>query len=321
MPDLVPPSLDHLRMFLAVVEEGSFNAAARKTGRAISVISYAITQLESQLDVRLFDREGSRRPQLTEAGRALLSEAHAIADDVDALLAKVRGLRQGLEAELSLSVDVMVPGHVLARLLRDFQARFPTVSLRLHVEALGAVAALVLDGRSTLGIAGPDILDLPEIERETIGEVELVAVAAPDHPLARASTGEGQIVPGDTRKHLQLVLTDRSALTQGRDFSVFSPRSWRLADLGAKHALLKEGIGWGSMPRHVVAADLASGALVELKLPERTSLNYALVALWRKDNPPGPAAAWVLDELRERLTRCVQIEALAKHGETPTLPA
>jgi len=304
MADLVPPSLDHLRCFLAVVEEGSFNAAARKLGRAISVVSYAIAQLEAQLDVRLFDREGSRRPQLTEEGRALLSEAHAISDDVDALLAKVRSLRQGLEAELSLAVDVMLPGNVLARLLRDFQVRFPTVPLRLHVEALGAVAALALDGRATLAIAGPDIHDLPEMERETIGSVELVAVAAPDHPLAQPLAHAGRIMPGEARKHLQLVLTDRSPLTEGRDFSVFSARSWRLADLGAKHALLKEGIGWGSMPRHVVKGDLASGALVELQLPEQPMIDYALVALWRKDSPPGPAALWVLDELRDRLSKC-----------------
>jgi DNA-binding transcriptional LysR family regulator len=300
MADLVAPSLDHLRCFLAVVEEGSFNAAARKLGRAISVVSYAIAQLEAQLDVRLFDREGSRRPVLTDEGRALLSEAHAISDDVDALLAKVRSLRQGLEAELSLAVDVMVPGNVLARLLRDFQVRFPTVPLRLHVEALGAVAALVLEGRATLAIAGPDIVDLADIEREIIGSVVLVAVAAPDHPLARA----GRIAPGEARKHLQLVLTDRSPLTEGRDFSVFSPRSWRLADLGAKHALLKEGIGWGSMPRHVVTGDIESGALVELQLPERTVIDYALVALWRKDTPPGPAALWVLEEMRARLAKC-----------------
>lgn len=299
MPDLAAPSIDHLRVFLAIVEEGSFNAAARKLGRAISVVSYAVAQLEAQLDVRLFAREGSRRPQLTEAGRALLSEARAVADDVDALLAKVRSLRQGLEAELSLAVDVMVPGHVLARLLRDFQVRFPSVPLRLHVEALGAVAALVLDGRATLAIAGPDIVEMPEIERETVGGVELVAVAAPVHPLARAQ----RIAPGEARKHLQLVLTDRSPLTEGRDFSVLSPRSWRLGDLGAKHDLLREGIGWGSMPRHRVQADLDSGALVTLRLPERTTFDYALVALWRKDCRPGPAALWVLDEVRERLGR------------------
>ncbi|MEW9856048.1 LysR family transcriptional regulator [Novosphingobium sp. M1R2S20] len=300
MPETAPPSIDHLRVFLCVSEEGSFNAAARKLGRAISVVSYAIAQLELQLGVRLFDREGSRRPQLTEAGKALVGEAQTVSNDVDALLAKVRSLRQGLEAELSLAVDVMVPGEALARLLRDFQAMFPSVSLRLHVEALGAVAALVLDARANLAIAGPDIVDLAEIEREAVGAVELVPVAAPDHPLAQMD----RIVPGEARKHLQLVLTDRSILTEGRDFSVLSPRTWRLADLGSKHMLLKEGIGWGSMPRHVVRQDLANGSLIELRLPEQPAMDYTLVALWRKDTRPGPAASWILDTLPKLLASC-----------------
>jgi len=300
MPDLTPPSLDHLRVFLTVVDEGSFNRAAKKLGRAISVVSYAIQQLEAQLDTRLFDREGSTRPRLTEAGKALHAHACAVSDEVDSLLAKARSLRQGLEAELSIAIDVMVPGEALAKLLRDFQATFPSVPLRLHVEALGAVAALVLDRRATFGVAGPDILDLPELQREVLGAVELVPVAAPGHPLAAMM----RIPAGEARKHLQLVLTDRSPLTAGRDFSVLSPHTWRLADMGAKHALLKEGIGWGSMPRHLVREELKAGALVELDLPERQSAEYALVALWRKDTPPGPAAHWVLEALRDRLANC-----------------
>ena len=81
---------------------------------------------------------------------------------------------------------------------------------------------------------------------------------------------------------------------------MFSPRTWRLGDLGAKHALLIEGIGWGNMPRHAVAADLAAGRLCELHLPEAPPLQYALNALWRKDTRPGPAASWMLEALRIR---------------------
>ncbi|HMO69445.1 MAG TPA: LysR family transcriptional regulator, partial [Novosphingobium sp.] len=143
------PSLDQLRIFLAVVDQGSFNRAARHLGRAISAISYGVAQLEAQLGVTLFDREGSRRPVLTREGEALVSDARAVAADVDGLLARVRGLGQGLEAELSLVVDVMVPGAALALVLREFQQTFPTVPLRLHVEALGGVAALLLDGRAS----------------------------------------------------------------------------------------------------------------------------------------------------------------------------
>lgn len=290
------PTLDQLRLFRAVADEGSFNRAARKLGRALSVVSYGIAALEAQLGVRLFDREGSRRPELTEAGRALLVDARAVTDEVDGLVARARGIRQGLETEVGLAVDVMVPSSTVAGVLRDFQAAFPTVDLRLHVEALGAIAALVLDRRADLGLAGPDILDLPEIERRSLGSVELVPVTAPSHPLAQMT----EIRPGETRQHLQLVLTDRSPLTDGLEFSVLSPRTWRLADLGAKHALLLEGIGWGNMPRHSVAADLAAGRLVALCLPEGPVLKYRLHALWRKDSRPGPATTWLLEALIDR---------------------
>ena len=262
------PSLDQLRIFLAVAEEGSFGAAARRMGRAVSAISYGIAQLEAQLGVTLFEREGSRRPVLTEDGRGLLVEAKSVADGIDHLLAKTQSLHAGLESEVSLVVDVMLPGEVTASVLRDFREMFPTVALRLQVEALGAVAGCVLDGGAGLAIGGPVLSDHVQLERQTIGAVELVPVAAPGHPLA-----SDDVLPGESRKHLQLVLSDRSPLTEGREFSVLSPQSWRLADLGAKHALLKEGIGWGNMPRHTVSDDLAAGRLCDLDLPEKPGAN------------------------------------------------
>jgi DNA-binding transcriptional LysR family regulator len=184
------------RIFLAVVDEGSFNGAARRMGRAISVISYGIANLEGQLGVSLFDREGSRKPQLTDAGRAVLASARAVADDVDAMMARVRGHNQGLEAELTVAVDVMFPTRLLARLLQDFLIAFPTVDLRLHVEALGAVTALLLEKRADLGIAGAVMVDDPALERMAIGQVDLVPVAAPGHALAQMAARTGALAPG-----------------------------------------------------------------------------------------------------------------------------
>src|SRR3954469_7631698 len=115
------PTLDQVAVFLAIVETGSFTAAARKLGRATSVISYAIANLESQLGVSLFARAGAARPQLTEAGRAVLADARALALALDDLLAKARGLTQGLEAEVSLVVDVMLPACKLVEALEEFR--------------------------------------------------------------------------------------------------------------------------------------------------------------------------------------------------------
>src|SRR5438128_12617356 len=103
------PTLDQISVFLAVVESGSFTAAARQLGRATSVISYAIANLEHQLGVTLFARAGTARPKLTAAGQAVLSDSRNMAMALDGLLAKARGLVSGLEAEVSLVVDVMWP--------------------------------------------------------------------------------------------------------------------------------------------------------------------------------------------------------------------
>ena len=125
---------------------------------------------------------------LSDAGKAMLAQARAVSDDVDALVAGVRSFNQGLESELGLALDVMFPTHLVAEVLREFQQVFPTVQLRLHVEALGAIAALVVEGEAELGIGGPELVALPELERVAIGSVELIPVAAPSHALARMET-------------------------------------------------------------------------------------------------------------------------------------
>ncbi len=290
------PSLDQLRIFLEVVETGSFGGAARRMNRAVSAISYGIAQLEAQLAVTLFEREGSRKPVLTPEGEGLLAEARGVADGVDALLAKTRSLHAGLESNLGLVIDVMVPGDVTAKVLRHFRETFPTVALRLRVEGLGAVAECLIEEEGQLAIGGPVIGEDPLLERQAIGEVELIPVAAPAHPLAQSG-----IAPGESRKHLQLVLSDRSPRTEGQEFAVLSPLTWRLGDLGAKHSLLKEGLGWGNMPREMVADDLAGGALVELNLPEKPGDIYMLSALWRRDVRLGPATSWLIDAFRDAL--------------------
>jgi len=290
------PSLDQLQVFLTVVETGSFAAAGRKLGRATSAISYAIANLEQQLGVQLFDRDRTRKPVLTDAGASVLSEARTVSMGVDSLRAKVRGMLAGLEAEVALAVDVMLPTARVVDALQAFEKEFPTVALRLHVEALGAVTERVLSGAAHIGVSGPTHAGMPGLEQIQIGSVTLIPVAAPQHPLAASPAN----APGAARNHAQLVLTDRSVLTEGRDFGVVGVRSWRLADLGAKHALLLAGIGWGNMPEPMVRDDLAAGRLKRLELPDWNGGPYAMQAIHRTDTPPGPAAAWMIRRFAEQ---------------------
>jgi DNA-binding transcriptional LysR family regulator len=104
----------------------------------------------------------------------------------------------------------------------------------------------------------------------------------------------------EVARHVQLVLTDRTSLSQGREFSVLSPQTWRLADLGSKHAFLKAGFGWGYMPRPMVEQDMRDGTLVKIRIEGSPAGAQVMPmhAVYRKDAPPGPAGRALVDWLK-----------------------
>jgi DNA-binding transcriptional LysR family regulator len=292
-------SLDHLRMFIAAADEGSFSAGGRRLRRAQSVISQTLANLEAQLGVKLFDRS-SRSPVLTRQGLALLAEARAVVSRMDAFKARAKGLSDGLEPELSIVVDVVFPLEALTSAVTAFQAAFPAVPLRLYVEALGAVLQPVIEGRCSLGVMGSLPTAPAELTREHLLTAGWAFVAAPTHPLA---SFKGAIPARVLAQHRQLVLTDRSELSQGKEFGVFSASTWRLADLGAKHAFLRAGLGWGGMPVDAIKRDLANGSLVKIRLEDvpEGHLVMAMSAVFRTDRPPGPAGRWLIERLKSNI--------------------
>ena len=288
-------TLDQLRTFIAAVDEGSFSAAGRKLRRAQSVVSQTLANLEAQLGVKLFDR-AARYPRLTEAGRSLLADARSVADGVDGFKARARAMREGLEPELSVAIDVMYPMEALTRAATHSRKTYPHTPLRLYVEALGGVVRPVLDGSCSIGVIGslPTVAD--ELLSEPLCDVPFVTVVSPSHRLAAV---RGVVRASAVAKEVQLVLTDRTALSDGRTFGVLSPLTWRLADLGAKHAFLKAGLGWGHMPLHMVEADLSSGALVKIRVEGSPRvIALAMKVVFRKDTPPGPAGRAFIAQLK-----------------------
>jgi DNA-binding transcriptional LysR family regulator len=290
-------SLDQLRVLIAAVDEGSFSAAGRRLGRAQSAVSELVGNLEEQLGVTLFNRSG-RYPALTPEGRVLLADARAVVANVDSLKARAKGMASGLEPELSAVIDVFFPIEAITEAAKEFRVRFPGTPLRLYVDALGGAYQPVLDGRASLGVVGSLPIRPPSLVSEPLPAVSFVMVAASDHPLAAL---QGPIPRAELAKHVQLVVTDRTELSQGREFGVISPSTWRLADLFAKHAFLRNGLGWGSMPLHSVAGDIADGKLVALSIEEvrAETLVLPMSAVYPASAPPGPAGRWLIERLKQ----------------------
>ena len=290
-------SLDQLRTFIAAADEGSFSAAARRLRRAQSVVSQTLANLEGQLGVKLFDRR-ARFPVLTDQGRALLADARTVVGDLDLLKARAKSLAGGLEPELSVAVDVMFPDATFTRAVAAFQKEFPATLLRFDVES-SAVVEPVLEGRCAVGIVGSWSVEPPQLTLEALLSIRVCMVVSPHHPLA---TRRGPIPTAVLAKHVQVVHINPADISQTLGIAMRSARVWRLSHLGAKLAFLRAGLGYGGLPIHMVEADLASGALVQIATEDVPAAGRLMVmsAIYRTDSPPGPAARWFIDYLKQQ---------------------
>src|SRR5260370_19912295 len=150
---------------------------------------------------------------------------------------------------------------------------------------------------------------------ERLQGLHLIMVAAREHPLAMFP---GVIPKTELAKHVELVLTDRSELTAGREFGVMSPLTWRLGDIFAKQAFLLKGLGWGGMPLHAVKQDLLEARLVKLSIEDlaEESLILPMSAAYLTSKPPGPAGRWLI----ERLKQCSGQKAVGSQVAQPHAP-
>jgi DNA-binding transcriptional LysR family regulator len=299
--DLDAFTLDQLRTMRLVAREGSFSAAARRLQRVQSAVSQAMANLEAALGVTLWDR-GARVPALTPAGAAVLAAAERVCAEADALRGLAASLRGGTEATVSVCVDALFPLPVLAEVCGAFAGAFPTVDLRVDTQALSAVSARVLDGSATLGVVSPMGV-LPGLVRRRLATVRMVPVASPKHPLARP---RGAVPLARFADAVQVVLAERGGADVS-DQAVLSRRTWRVADLHTKHALLRAGLGWGNVPEHLAREDLRRKRLVVVR-PETWHEDEHLLHLYavhRADAALGPAHRWLIERLAARCAEAV----------------
>lgn len=292
------PSLDHLRVFAAVVDAGSFSAAAKQMGRTQPVISYAITTLEAQLGLTLFER-GRRRPILTPKGAAILAYARRICLLGDELRASAASLTQGLEGVLALAIDSFFPTAALSAALQDLAKLHPSVAPDIHVGSRDSVLDHVVQRKSKLGVSAIDIAWPPGIEARDFGQIEIIAVAAPGHMLTQS---QDEIPISVLRDSIQITNKLAGVEDEARDVAVNSTRPWRVDDLMTQLALLRAGIGWGYLPRHIAEREFSKGCLTRLFPASRARGVQPYSLLYRADTPPGPAARYVAERLQHHVT-------------------
>lgn len=198
-----------MRYVIAVAETNSFTRAAERCLVVQSALSHQIARLERELGAKLFERT-SRRVRTTPAGEAFLPAARQCLDaaeraaaEVAAAVGEIRGqLRVGLIPTVA-AVDIPVG-------LREFRTRYPHVQIRLRVAASEELAEQVEQGELDVAFLGLPITARPSgVAARELARDRLVALVAPDHPLATESAV-------DLRTLASEVFVDLPAGTAGR---------------------------------------------------------------------------------------------------------
>jgi len=289
-------SIEQLQAFDAAADTGSFSAAARRLGKAQSVISTAVANLEADLGVSLFDRSG-RYPALTAEGIRLLVDARRIIEGCANLQALSGEIAAGVEHRLTLAVDDTSHLPWLEPILGAFAERFPNVELELLFPLLDDQIAMLLSGRAQIGIGYEQTHAHKEIETRSIGMVRARLFVAADHPLA----SKEMVGRADLIKHRQIAITSRGGAPHHFDVLIAS-NVWRVEGDLAILELVKHGHGWAMLPEFLAEEALGTGEIAQLRpdfIPELPTMRMEV--LWHRSHAQGKAGIWLRDTLIRRI--------------------
>lgn len=278
-----------MRYVIAVAETSSFTRAAQRCHVVQSALSHQVARLERELGARLFERT-SRRVRLTPAGAAFLPAARQCVEAAERAAAEVAATAGEVRGRLTLGVIPTVAAVDIPALLGEFHRRHPHARLSLTVGASDDLAEQVRQGEIEVAFLGIPVTVRPRgVRARELNRERLVAVVAPDHPLA----GETSI---DLRRLSSEVFVDLPAKTAGRaqsDLAFAAAGLTREVAFEVTNAdylarLVGAGLGVALLPPAYVAG-LAGLATIEVTdAPSR-----AEYVIWGRDNGHPAANAFL----------------------------
>ncbi|KLN61657.1 hypothetical protein WH96_04785 [Kiloniella spongiae] len=282
-------TLEQLRALCSVVDHGGFRAASEALHKSQSAISIAIRNLEEELRVEIFERDGYR-PTLTDHGKVLLQKARTVLSQAKGLSDLAQHYAQGIEAELRIVVsEVFDIQHVLdaLRIIRD---QYPATRLTLFVENFNAPLEILEDKEADIAlVAGGELFDKIEMTRyEKLCPVCLIPVVSGCSVQAKDAS---ELTVEDMSGATQIVVADRSRNRDERRYGVLETSvPWRVNDFLTKKQIILSGLGWGRVPRHMIGDELASGDLIALSSPDFGPVEIETYISRSLSHPFGPVA-------------------------------
>ncbi len=287
-------NLQQLRVFVVIAEEGSFSSAARKLGKAQSVISHTVSNLEIDLNLKLFDR-ATRRPSLTKEGERLLAHAKAVLQQTQEFESAARSLELMNETSIQIAVDPSLLFTDLYRLIDKFSAHFPDTDITLNVAKSCDIPELVKSGKTHFGLMLIDGSMPTGVELGLLGHLPFSVVAHKSHPLSKLKSV--------SRSSLALYRQVIFQSTEGKQAALLteiSPNKYYSNDFSAIRDMLEQNLGWGYLPNHLVEKHCSEHDLVKLPISfDIKTWTIPVDRVMQMGSVKGAALNWLEVESRE----------------------
>lgn len=281
-------SFEQLRAFIAACEKGSFSAAARELGKAQSVVSTQIQNLELDLNLVLFDRTG-KYPVATDAARLLLPLARQVLAQMKRFQQAAASYQAGEESQLRVAFEELVMPDRLNDMLAAFAERFPFTQVVASTAADSEIIAMVADGQVDFAfVTGRDAYP-EEIDFNNLGQQKVLILAGHEHPLTQTAI----VSLSDLSKHRQIITATATSHKRWQ----LSTQVWTCDSLLQAMELAQRGVGWINAPYEAARPFLKAGKLIELTVNNAlTSWTLGVDLLWSNKTPQGIGAKWFARE-------------------------
>jgi len=238
--------------FNLVARHGGFGRAARAAGRPKATLSRRVAELESSLDLRLFER-GTRALKLTQEGRTLYERTGALLTEIDETAAAIASGGDKPRGKLRISAPLLFSQTAMGNLAAGFALKYPDV--RLEVTTEDRTVDMIEEGYDVVIRVNPDP------DESLVGRIflrdRLVVVASPD--LKRPT--DGSPVPAVVRGAADRAAAWEATMPTGISRIAIDP-VLRLSSLMMVRDAVRAGVGAGRLPVSLVSHDLAAGRLV-----------------------------------------------------------
>ncbi len=259
-------NLHELNVFVEAALAQNFSVAARRLYLSQPAVSLHIGNLEKQLGLELFHRNG-RTIQLSDAGRVLLplaQEALRHGKRIEETMSSLRGVMIG---ELAIASSTTVGKYILPRVVGEFRRCYPQVRVSITVSSRRSAIDGLLAGRAQLAVVSAR-LNHAELEYHGFARDDIILIVAPDHPWADGRTIAAEdllkqpFVGRETTAGAYEVLAAGLA-TQGVDIEQLQTVI-TLANAEAIEMSVEAGIGVAFVSKLAAASGLALGRVVEV---------------------------------------------------------